>query len=681
MDPSPQDRLLAAATELGINPAILMVTLSKHLNAVVPQTTQANASDPSSLELGIQSSASFNARHQLFGGEGQAPPTGSAGSPLVLPSAVLPPVEKAGPPIPVPSSQGIQSSAPFTDQHQPLGEAGLGPPASSAGSSLALPSVVLPPVRATDPPLPTPSSQAMSHSAAPITSALPPASLSSQLPATAGGALDYFQTGPPILPALSSTSAIHPRLKMIQQTLSGHMQAFGQPSPAPQQLLPWEGNQPVATQWGAIGPVPSVLPMPSAVPAALASAFPVTPSKAGGHSERPLPRVTAKVAATVRKPGQHQKAKPAEKLKPRVGVPIPYKKLYIVPVSSIEQLSEQVKYACSVSNLAGHPDLHNAMSDEEVRQEIRNYFSEERCGIDWTKHSLEWFELSRQSGTLLWPTNLRAFPTGKDLANTYQGKKLLIGRLTTTADIPKFKETLKGATIRFRKASGSYRARGRRLSNDSDGDTVIKTFTCMSCNGTFALDEKLTHEGKCPVRIQPRKRNISTASRHSRHHSEPPDVSPVATRKKKRTRGNPASSDGEVEIFAREPKRLRSRTFTKQDLKGLSDEELDEILDDPDANDEGEDVDVPGMGLYRHRSLELDGQKRDSEDEDLEDEKDELDEDDDDENGLRDTSDEEDLDPTYREVNSGEENEEEWGTSVGVRSGPSHSRSKGSYLW
>lgn len=169
------------------------------------------------------------------------------------------------------------------------------------------------------------------------------------------------------------------------------MQAFGQPSLVPQQLLPWEGNQPVVTQWGAIGPVPSVSPMPSAVPAALASALPapVTPSKAGGHSERPLPRVTAKVAATIGKPGQHRKAKPAEKPKPRAGVPIPYKKLYIVPVSSIEQLSEQVKYACSVSNLAGHPGLHNAMSDEEVRQEIRNYFSEERCGIDWTKHSLE----------------------------------------------------------------------------------------------------------------------------------------------------------------------------------------------------------------------------------------------------------------------------------------------------
>lgn len=111
-----------------------------------------------------------------------------------------------------------------------------------------------------------------------------------------------------------------------------------------------------------------------------------------------------------------------------------------------------------------------------------------------------WFELSRQSGTLLWPTNLRAFPTGKDLANTYQGKKLLIVRLTTTADIPIFKETLRGATSRFRKASGSYRPRGRRFSDDSDGNTVIKTFTCKSCNGTFALDEKLAHEGKCPVR-------------------------------------------------------------------------------------------------------------------------------------------------------------------------------------
>lgn len=166
------------------------------------------------------------------------------------------------------------------------------------------------------------------------------------------------------------------------------MQAFSQLSPAPQQLLPWEGNQPVATQWGAIGPVPSVVPMPSAVPAALASAFPVTPTKAGGPSERPLPRVTAKLAATVGKPGQRGKAKPAEKPKPRAGVPISYKKLYIIPVHSIEQLSEQVKYACSVSNLAGHPALHNAMSDEEVRQEIRDYFSEERCGIDWKKHSL-----------------------------------------------------------------------------------------------------------------------------------------------------------------------------------------------------------------------------------------------------------------------------------------------------
>lgn len=153
----------------------------------------------------------------------------------------------------------------------------------------------------------------------------------------------------------------------------------------------------------------------------------------------------------------------------------------------------------------------------------------------------------------------------------------------------------------------------------------------------------------------------------------------MATRKKKRTCANPASSDGEAEIFARETKRLRSRTLKEQDLRGFS--ELDEILDDPDANTEGEDVNVPGMELYRHRSLELDGQKRDSDDEDSEDEKDELDEDDDDENGLRDASDEEGLDPTYREGNSGEENEEEWDTSVGVRSGPSHSRSKGSYLW
>lgn len=186
------------------------------------------------------------------------------------------------------------------------------------------------------------------------------------------------------------------------------------------------------------------------------------------------------------------------------------------------------------------------------------------------------------------------------------------------------------------------------------------------------------------VRIQPRKRNISTVSHHSRHHSEPPDVSPVTTRKKKRPRGNPASSDGEVEIFAREPKRLRSRTLKKQDFKGFTDEELDEILDDSDANDEEDDVDVPGMGLYRHRSLELDGQKRDSEDEDSEAEKDELDGDDEDKNGLRDasdTSDDEGLDPTYRGANSGEENEEEWDTSVAVRSRPSHSRSKGSYLW
>lgn len=34
MDPSPQDPLLAAAAELGVNPAILIAALSKHLNSV-----------------------------------------------------------------------------------------------------------------------------------------------------------------------------------------------------------------------------------------------------------------------------------------------------------------------------------------------------------------------------------------------------------------------------------------------------------------------------------------------------------------------------------------------------------------------------------------------------------------------------------------------------------------------
>lgn len=154
-------------------------------------------------------------------------------------------------------------------------------------------------------------------------------------------------------------------------------------------------------------------------------------------------------------------------------------------------------------------------------------------------------------------------------------------------------------------------------------------------------------------------------------------MSPLATRQKKRSRGNPASSDGEVETRATQVKVLRSRTLKKPDVKGFSDEELDEIRDDPDADDEELEVEVQGVGSYRQRSLELDGWKGDSEDEDEEQEEDkEGDDDDDSGNDM----DEEDLDPTYQAVDSGEDGEGEWGTSAGVWSTPSRPHSKGSYL-
>ncbi|KAG8939827.1 hypothetical protein FRC04_005958 [Tulasnella sp. 424] len=480
---------------------------------------------------------------------------------------------------------------------------------------------------------------------------------------------------------LPSVPTAHPQLQAIQQAASVQPQVTNQPSAASQQLLPWEADQHVVTQWGAARPVSSITPMPSAVPTALASAFTTTtatPSRLGRNPDHPLPPVTAKLAASISAPRRRRKMEPAEKPKARQGVPISYKKLYVIPVATITHLTEQVKFACSVSNLAGHPNLHNAMTDKDIRQEIRNFFTKDHCGIDWRVYSPD-----RLSGPLLWPTNLNPLPTGKDLAQAYQGKQLLIIRLNGTANIPAFEQNLKQAKVEFRKASGSSRSRVRRHLSDNS-DNVIKSFTCKGCDGTFELHDRALHEEKCPARL-PRKRKISTStsSRHSRHHSEPPDVSPVATRKTKRIRAKPALLDGEIETRARASKKFQPKavaTVEETDVEGLGEEELDELCDDPLADED--ELELGGMGSYRESSLEIyGGRDGDSEDEDDEDQEEE------DAAGLDAALDDKDFDPTYQAADSGKDKDEDkdeeghLSTSVGAQSGPSRSRTKGSYLW